>query len=343
MYPYQITNHLLRTIKAISVKISELNSGSYSKIILAELEQTALAVSSYSSTSIEGNPLPLTEVRKILKNRPKNLRISEQEVINYNDTLSLLNDKIKSDNFEFNLNLILSIHKNVTQKILPKYQVGKLRKEPVFVNDPRLKKTIYWPPDHDDIEHLLNELFNFIHNNKNEIDPLILAGIFHKQFVIIHPFTDGNGRTVRLATKVLLADLGINTFHLFSFENYYNKQVSKYFEKVGLKGNYYDLVSKIDFTSWLEYFSEGILDELLRLEKELKLDLLAPSKVLSHDQKKILRYLEEHGYIRDSDYAKITLRAKATRALDFKKLIEQDKIEKLGRGPATYYKLKKLS
>jgi Fic family protein len=40
----------------------------------------------------------------------------------------------------------------------------------------------------------------FIKENNGKIDPLILAGIFHKQMVIIHPFTDGNGRTTRLAT-----------------------------------------------------------------------------------------------------------------------------------------------
>ena len=84
-----------------------------------------------------------------------------------------------------------------------------------------------------------------------------------------HPFMDGNGRTTRLATKVLLTQMGLNTFNLFSFENYYNKNVTRYFQYVGERGDYYDLKDKIDFTNWLEYFTEGIIDELLRVQEIL--------------------------------------------------------------------------
>ena len=45
--------------------------------------------------------------------------------------------------------------------------------------------------------------------------------------------------------------MGLNTFYLFSFENYYNQNVSRYFEEVGVSGNYYEIKDKIDFTSWL--------------------------------------------------------------------------------------------
>lgn len=223
----------------------------------------------------------------------------------------------------------------------PPHQAGKWRKEPVFVNDPKLRKTIYWPPDHQDVEGLLKELINFIGDQKDKLDPLILAGLFHKQFVIIHPFVDGNGRTVRLATKVLLAKMKLNIFHLFSFENYYNRQVSKYFEKVGVRGNYYDILKQIDFTQWLEYFTEGILDELMRVEKELQAIELTPSNMVTKDQEKILTYIEKYGFIKDSDYARLTTRAKATRSLDFKKLILLGKIERVSQGPATYYRFKK--
>ncbi len=47
--------------------------------------------------------------------------------------------------------------------------------------------------------------------------------------IIIHPFIEGNRRTTKLTTKVLVAAMGLNTFNLFSFENYYNKNITKYF------------------------------------------------------------------------------------------------------------------
>lgn len=338
MFSYQITPSLLKTIKEITKQIAELNHKHFSGPVLAEFERQAIVTSSHSSTSIEGNPLPLTEVKKLLKNRPKNLRESELEVVNYNDTLQSLNEIIKSENTKFDLKLILQIHKGVMKGLLPKSQIGQWRMEAVFVNDPKARKTIYWPPDHQDLPKLLNTLQKFISENAADLDPIILAGIFHKQFVVIHPFLDGNGRTVRLATKILLAKLGINVFNLFSFENYYNKNVSKYFEKVGVRGNFYDL--EVDFTSWLEYFAEGILDELLRVKKQLASHTASPDTALNEDQDKILEYIKKNGYIRDEDYTELTKRAKATRILDFKKLIDLGYIERHGKGRGTHYKLK---
>ncbi|MEK7534422.1 MAG: Fic family protein, partial [Patescibacteria group bacterium] len=176
--------------------------------------------------------------------------------------------------------------------------------------------------------------------NKNLIDPLILAGIFHKQMVVIHPFMDGNGRTTRLVTKALLSAMGLNTFNLFSFENYYNKNVTKYFQTVGEFGNYYELIKKIDFTNWLEYFTEGIIDELLRVEKLLPKIAISPNTQLKQHDLKIIKYIREKGFIKDSEYAKLVNRAKATRTQDFKKLQGLGLIERKGKGKATYYILK---
>ena len=337
---YTITAKLLSNIKRIATLIFELNSFRYNKIVLTNLERSARELSAYSSTSIEGNPLPLTEVKKILKNIPQKLRDSEQEVINYNETLVTMNDRIKKGDININLPLILNLHKKITKGLLSKYQIGKLRQEPVFVNNPRKRQPIYLPPDHQDVKYLINELIIFANGNKDLIDPLILAGIFHKQFVIIHPFTNGNGRTARLITKLLLAAMGLDTFNLFSFENYYNNNVSKYFEMVGVIGNYYDLKDKVDFTVWLEYFTDGIIDELLRVGKELKTSMITPEAKLKEYHLKILNFIKEHGYITYNDYAKLTDRAKPTRNIDFNKLIKQGYIERQGRGRATYYKIK---
>ena len=335
-----ITQKLLENIKRIAVLIAELNHKSFPNVILLEMEKTARAVSSYSSTSIEGNPLPLTEVKRILKNKPENIRDTEQEVLNYNKALEKLNKFTKSGKNYLDLELIMEIQKIVTDKLIASKNNGKLRKEPVFVNDPKLRKTIYWPPDHGGIKHLLIELIEYTKDNKLKIDSLVLAGIFHKQFVIIHPFIDGNGRTARLLTKHLLANMGLNTFNLFSFENYYNQNVTKYFQKVGVLGNYYDIKNKIDFTEWLEYFTDGIIDEFLRVGTELKTLSITPSARLESYHEKLLAYIKKHGYINDKLYSTLTDRAKATRSLDFQKLISLRMIERLGKGKSTYYKLK---
>ncbi len=337
---FSVTPKLLENIKQIGVIVADLNNRHFSKLTLVKLEKAAREISSHSSTSIEGNPLPLTDVKKIIKNKPENLRDSEKEVINYNQALEILDKDIHGDTIEFNLDLILKIQKIATNGLIDSFNSGKIRQQPVFVNDPRTRKSIYLPPDHQGVRDLIDGLIQYTNFNKNRLDPLILAGIFHKQFVIIHPFIDGNGRTARLATKVLLADMGLNTFNLFSFENYYNQNVSKYFENVGLRGNYYDLVDKIDFTTWLEYFTDGIIDELQRVSKILKNETVTPATSLKLYDQKIIDYINKNGYIADRDYAKLTNRAKPTRNKDFNRLIDLGLIERLGKGKATYYKLK---
>ncbi|KKQ96092.1 MAG: Fic family protein [Candidatus Levybacteria bacterium GW2011_GWB1_39_7] len=337
---YTITDRLLADIKRVNTLVNELNNRRFPHVVLVEFEKVARAVSAYASTSIEGNPLPLTEIKKILKSKPTHIRESEREVLNYNQALQELNKKLEAEKVKLSLDLILKIQRQITEGLLPKFESGKLRDKPVVVNDPRTGKVIYLPPDTKDVKTLIADLIKFVNSNRNEIDLLILAGIFHKQMVIIHPFMDGNGRTTRLAAKVLLAEMGLNTFNLFSFENYYNKNITKYFQTVGEFGNYYELVNKINFTSWLEYFTEGIIDELLRVQKTLPEVGISPETNLQPHHLKILEFIKEKGFIADRDYAKLVGRAKATRALDFKKLIELELISRKGKGKATYYILK---
>lgn len=334
---YTITDRLLANIKHINALVNELNNRRFPDVVLLKLERSAREVSSYASTSIEGNPLPLTEVKKILKFKPAHIRDSEKEVLNYNQALKVLNRQLEKNKVTLSLELILKIQKQVTEGLLPKFESGNLRKKGVSVSDPLTGQTVYLPPDTYDVKPLMEDLVEFVSLKREKIDSLILAGIFHKQMVLIHPFTDGNGRTTRLATKVLLAEMGLNTFNLFSFENYYNQNVTRYFRTVGELGNYYEILDKIDFTLWLEYFTEGIIDELLRVQKILPKVALSPQSELKPYHLKILEFIQRKGFIADRDYAKLTSRAKATRALDFQKLIDLKLIKRKGKGKATYY------
>ena len=116
---YIITNNLLENIKRISALVNELNNRRFPNVVLLEFEKVARAVSTYASTSIEGNPLPLTEVKKILKSKPQYIRDSEKEVLNYNQALQDLNRKLEEGKVRISLGLILKIHKTVIDGLLP--------------------------------------------------------------------------------------------------------------------------------------------------------------------------------------------------------------------------------
>ena len=332
---YDITPPLLDILKRVAVLVHELNRHALPTAVFMQLQSEARAVSTFASTSIEGNPLPLTEVKRLLKQHPAHARQSEREVLNYNRALTHLNEQVDT---AFTAGLLQTIQAMVMDALLPTHQVGAWRQEAVVIYEPRGQEIVYLPPDYADVPALMAALIAFVQENWGKLDPVLLAGIFHKQMVIIHPFMDGNGRSTRLATNLLLAGLGLDTFNLFSFENYYNQNITRYFAQVGLHGNYYEAAPNLDFTPWLHYFAEGILDELLRVQKQVEQSKRTPATALQPYHQQILDYIDAHDFITDKAYAELTNRAKATRTGDFNKLITLGLLERHGQGRLTHYR-----
>ena len=335
---YTITNKMLSNIQQIGESMGLIKAQNLSKQNLIRLEHEARALSTYASVSIEGNPLPLTDVKSVLKNRPNNIRDTQREILNYNQALEEISQKVKTGDFQLTDDLIARIQGVVVNDLMEDEEdIGKYRKKPVIIRNPeKIDEIAFLPPDAKEIVSLMSSLVKFINSNIDLIDPIILAAIFHKQNVIIHPFMDGNGRTTRLLTTALLGINGIDLFEIFSFENYYNQNVTKYFNKVGVFGDYYEIKDDIDFTDWIEYFMEGILDELKRIQKTISLEKTPPLRLESHHTD-ILNYIDKEGSIGQKEYGEMSRRSLAARKLDFKKLIDLGLIKSINSGKATYY------
>jgi cell filamentation protein, protein adenylyltransferase len=338
---YTITDKLLLTMREIGEAIGEIKSFGMTKKTLARLELEARELSSYASTSIEGNPLPLTDVKKLLKTRKEYVRDTEREVLNYNKALQALYTSVHSGKFTLNLKTLEKTQKQVVEGLMDNPDdCGHIRQAPVVIRNPRkIDEIVFIPPDAKDVAALLNELNNFVNTHLGKIDSIILAGLFHRQYVIIHPFMDGNGRTARLLTTAIMGKAGLDLFEIFSFENYYNQNITRYFKAVGLEGDYYELKDSVDFTHWLEYFADGILDELRRIRKTLPETIPPPPRLEPH-HKLIIDYINEYGSITQREYGSISTRSLAARKLDFEKLLDLGLIETKGTGRGTYYVMK---
>jgi len=337
---YTISNRLLSIIREIGESTGEIKAKSLAPTAIAKLEMNARALSSYASTSIEGNPLPLTDVKRLLKAKKTHIRDTEKEVLNYNNTLQVLYKSVRDGSFELTIKSIERVQGKVTNGLMENpSQCGATRNDPVIIRNPRkVDEIVFIPPDAKDVRGLLDKLLAYINDNIGSIDPIILAGVFHRQHVIIHPFMDGNGRTSRLLTTAILGKAGLDLFEIFSFEDYYNRNITRYFSSVGLTGDYYDHQDNIDFSAWLEYFAEGILDELRRVIKVLE---SRPSKAprLEPHHRLVLEYIAQHGSITQREYGAISQRSLAARKLDFEKLIVLGFIEAKGIGRGIYYVL----
>ena len=135
---YVISNKLLLTIREIGESLGEIKSFRLSDQDVARLELNARELSSYASTSIEGNPLPLTDVKRLLKRHKENVRDTEREVLNYNKALQSLYKKVRTDKFQLNVKTLEKIQGQVVDGLMDNSaHCGALRKAPVIIRNPR--------------------------------------------------------------------------------------------------------------------------------------------------------------------------------------------------------------
>ena len=140
---FTYTNKIVNYIAKIASAIEIINNAKIIPLYDTKLKQDALIKSTHYSTSIEGNPLNLDEVKTLISENQKPTTKAEQEVLNYFNVLNHLNnysDKIITKN------TILSIHKDLTKDLLrdPEYE-GKFRDRQVIVGNLHTKKINHIP------------------------------------------------------------------------------------------------------------------------------------------------------------------------------------------------------
>jgi Fic family protein len=128
------------------------------------------------------------------------------------------------------------------------------------------------PPAWPVIEQKVEALFEWLESGKEKgegaddpwIHPVIQAGILQHRLVYIHPFLDGNGRTARMMTTLLLYQRGYDFKFLFELSEYYNRDRDEYNARLRTADR------SGDYTEWLEYFLGGFSHQMFRIEERVK-------------------------------------------------------------------------
>lgn len=158
----------------------------------------------YNSNSIEGNTLTLQETKLVIEEgmtiKGKSLR-EHFEVINHQDAINFV-EELVSANYKLKASDILKVHSLVLQRIEKEF-AGRYRTSGV-----RISGANFVPPSALKVHDFMDELVLWVNKETKKIHPIVLASIFHHRFVWIHPFFDGNGRTVRLIFNLLLMKAG---------------------------------------------------------------------------------------------------------------------------------------
>jgi Fic family protein len=263
----------------------------------------------YHSNSIEGNSLTLRETQMVLQEgitvKGKPLR-EHFEAHNHQKAIELLFSYIDKKQV-FNGSSILNLHALVLRSIEDDF-AGRLRYGAV-----RISGADFVPPAAHKVSDLLDELIAFVNDNPLHLNDIELAIAFHHRFVWIHPFFDGNGRTVRLAMNLLLMQKGFPPAIILQQDGkkYYealNQANSGSYHKLSvlisqalerslniylsaMPGNeyVYDSIQNIIEESQLPYGQEY----LSLLARQGKIDAYKEGKVWYTSQKAIQQYMQK--------------------------------------------------
>ena len=173
-------------------------------IALNKIKESLSIEWTYNSNSIEGNTMSLRETQMVLQEgitvKGKSLR-EHFETHNHDKAIdylySIINETYILRSIDF-----LSLHGLVLRSIEEDF-AGRIRNGGV-----RITGANFTPPNANKVPDLLDELIDFINTNPLNLNAIELATIFHHKLVWIHPFFDGNGRTVRLSMNLLLMRCG---------------------------------------------------------------------------------------------------------------------------------------
>jgi Fic family protein len=251
-----IANHLMR-IEAVRQAILSLP---ITPRVLANLRETARLFSTHYSTMIEGNRLTQGQVTQVIgeeQHFPGRER-DEGEVKGYYAGLDEL-ERVAQEQEAVTETTVRKLHGLVMGGGKTRVKPSPYRDGQNVIRDSRSNRIVYMPPEAKDVPPLVKQLLEWV-NRKDELPVPIKAGIAHYQFATIHPYYDGNGRTARLLTTLILHLGGYDLKGLYALEEYYARGLKGYYEAltVGMSHNYYMGRVEADITGWISYFIEGM-------------------------------------------------------------------------------------
>lgn len=307
---------------------------------LVDMQKEALILESHHSTHIEGTALSLEQAKSILEGKkvPGVDRDDRKELLNYKKSMDFISKYLGKED-PISEGLIRELHKTLVEGVRGGQATpGAYRKVQNYVVNSKTREVVYMPPPALEVPHLMKEFVEWL-NGIKDVSPILIAGIAQFQFVHIHPFLDGNGRTARLLSTLILYKTGYDFKRLFTISEYYDKNRPSYYKAIqSVRQN------DMDMTSWLEYFVEGLRLQIADIQNKGKKIIGADNLIktlkdqdINDRQAKIVRYLVINEKITNEQCQKLCGSIRKTAARDLASLVEKGILEMKGEKKGTYY------
>ena len=310
------------------------------------LRRRAMRRSLHHTTRIEGNTLTEEQVSDILAGDKIQADIKQiAEIENGNRAYQFIDSISDNANIPIDEHAIRHTNALILGDDDPTVTPGQYRKGENWVRHYMSGKRVYTPPNQGDIPALMREFSNWLRQEHNDIHPVLVAGIAHLRLVEIHPFWDGNGRTARSLTTLILQRLGYGFNKLLSLERYVSLDLPNYFGAIShVVGDHFE--QQRDMTSWLEYFAKAlsieislVSDNILDFRKAMESwhKTFVEIYRLSGRQIDALAYAFLYDGIRPRDYMQHMKTSHETARRDLKRLVDIGLLRPTGRGRARRY------
>ena len=268
---YSITPGIVQDLLRIERLKTELSNLEVTPVLLESLRKSARLVSTHYSTAIEGNLLSQAQVEQVVEQNQR-IRGRERDVREVKGYYAALEEvqRLAQSRVAVTERVIQAVHALLMSS-------GRKRKPTPYrdgqnvIRNSRTNEIVYLPPEASAVPRLMAELASWL-NAKNDLPIPLRAAIAHYQFATIHPYYDGNGRTARLLTTLILHRGGYGMNGIYSLEEYYANDLSAYYGaiSVGPSHNYHLGRAEADITGWIAYFVVGMAEAFEKVHAHAK-------------------------------------------------------------------------
>lgn len=292
---FTITNRITAGLTRIERARGFLEAATLSDAWVREMGRRALILEAHHTTHIEGTRLTLEQAKRLLEGNPVPEADPDdvRELLNYRKAFDFVSEYLETSG-PITEGLVREIHKRLVEGVRGGAAApGEYRKIQNYVVNSVTGATVYTPPPAHDVPIMMAELVDWL-NREQEVHPVLVSGVAQFQFVHVHPFLDGNGRTSRLLSTLSLYRTGYDFKRLFTISEYYDRDRAAFYNAIqSVRG------SGMEMTGWLEYFVEGLATQLTEVrergEQAIRRDVLIKEHDLSERQAKAIGHILEHG------------------------------------------------
>lgn len=186
--------------------------------------------------------------------------------VEVNNYISALNNSIiRLGTLPLSSRLLKEAHKILLSGVRGEHKLpGEFRRSQNWIGGSSLLSAVFIPPIKEEVNALMGDLENFLHNEDTGLSNLVKIGIAHYQFETIHPFLDGNGRIGRLMITLYLVEKGIIQKPVLYLSDFFEKNRAAYYDNLTLVRTQNNLLK------WVKFFLIGIIETCNNSSQSLK-------------------------------------------------------------------------